>query len=81
MKLQDLKDLWADEPKEMHESNEMFQVFVGKTVATVEYVDDYGTGFTLTFTDGSVLNISEAMQAGQISVSAITFNDPEETDK
>ena len=62
----------------MHESNEMFQVFVGKTVSRVEYVDDYGEGFTLHFTDGSMLNISEAMQAGKLSVGAVVFNDEED---
>jgi hypothetical protein len=56
---------------EMHESNEMFQAFVGKTVARVDYVDDYDEGITVIFTDGSILNVSERMQAGQIEVCAV----------
>jgi len=59
--------------REMHESNEMFQVFVGKTVARVEYVDDFGEGITLVFTDGSVLAVWERMQAGQLNVAAVVM--------
>ena len=55
---------------EMHESNEMFQIFVGKTVARIDYVDDFDEGISVVFTDGSVLNVCEAMQAGMLSVSA-----------
>jgi hypothetical protein len=55
---------------EMHESNELFQIFVGKTVARIDYVDDFGEGISVVFTDGSVLNVCEAMQAGKLSVSA-----------
>jgi hypothetical protein len=58
-------------PKEMHESNPLFQGLVGKTVAAIEYVDDYDEGITLHFTDGSVLCVTERMQAGQIEVSAV----------
>lgn len=54
---------------EMHESNEVFQIFVGRTVARIDYVDDFGEGISVVFTDGSVLNVSEAMQAGMLSVS------------
>ena len=69
-----------DEPREMHESNEMFQAFVGKTVSRVEYVDDYDEGITLHFTDGSVLTVTERMQAGALCVSAVVF-EPKETAK
>jgi hypothetical protein len=54
---------------EMHESNEMFQIFVGKIVARVDYVDDFDEGISVVFTDGSVLNVSESKQAGMLSVS------------
>ena len=54
---------------EMHESNEVFQIFVGRTVARIDYVDDFGEGISVVFADGSVLNVSEAMQAGKLSVS------------
>ena len=54
---------------EMHESNEMFQIFVGKTVARIDYVDDFDEGISVVFTDGSVLNVSESQQAGMLSVS------------
>ena len=54
---------------EMHESNEMFQIFVGRTVARIDYVDDFDEGISVVFADGSVLNVSEAMQAGKLSVS------------
>ena len=59
--------------REMHESNPMFQVFVGKTVSRVEYVDDYDEGITLHFTDGSVLTVTERMQAGQLEVGAVVM--------
>ena len=55
---------------EMHESNELFQIFVGKTVARIDYVDDFDEGISVVFTDGSVLNVSESQQAGMLSVSA-----------
>jgi len=58
---------------EMHESNGMFQAFVGKTVARIDYVDDYDEGITVIFTDGSMLNVSERMQAGQIEVCAAVY--------
>ena len=51
--------------KKMHESNEMFNGFVGKTVARVEYVItrkdgcDYKDELTLHFTDGSMLTVCE----------------------
>jgi hypothetical protein len=54
---------------EMHESNEVFQIFVGRTVARIDYVDDFDEGISVVFTDGSVLNVSESQQAGMLSVS------------
>ena len=57
--------------KDMHESNPLFQGIIGKTVAAVEYVDDYSEGITLRFTDGSLLAVFERMQAGQIEVCAV----------
>jgi hypothetical protein len=65
-------------PKEMHESNPLLQGLVGKTVALVEYVDDYDEGITLHFTDGSMLCVTERMQAGQLEIGA-SIN--EETNK
>lgn len=62
---------------EMHESNEMFQAFVGKTVSRIDYVDDFGEGITVLFTDGSMLNVSELMQAGQLEVCGVVANDKE----
>jgi hypothetical protein len=53
---------------EMHESNELFQIFVGRTVARIDYVDDFDEGISVVFTDGSVLNVSESQQAGMLSV-------------
>jgi hypothetical protein len=41
---------------------------VGKTIAGVSYPDSTEHGFSLLFTDGTVLNISERMQAGAIVV-------------
>ena len=52
----------------MHESNDLFLIFAGKTVERIDYVDDFGEGISVVFTDGSVLNVSEAMQAGMLSV-------------
>jgi len=54
----------------MHESNNLFQAFIGKTVSAVEYVDDFEEGIRLTFTDGSVLSVNERQQAGQLDVCA-----------
>ena len=54
----------------MHESNPLLQGLVGKTVALVEYVDDYDEGITLHFTDGSMLCVTERMQAGQLEIGA-----------
>jgi len=44
----------------------------GKVVAGVSYPDPWGEGLTIMFTDGTVLNIRERMQAGEIEV---FFND------
>lgn len=55
---------------EMHKDNGLFQALIGKTVSRVEYVDDYSEGITLHFTDGSMLNVYERMQAGQIAIAA-----------
>jgi hypothetical protein len=41
---------------------------LGKTIAGVRYPDQTGEGFSILFTDGSVLNIRERMQAGAIIV-------------
>lgn len=51
--------------REMHESNEMFQMLVGKTVSLVEYVDDFDGGITLHFTDGSMLTVCEGGWGGE----------------
>ena len=48
-------DMWETT---MHESNPLFQPLVGKTVAAVEYVDDYCEGITLRFTDGSWVTVA-----------------------
>jgi hypothetical protein len=41
---------------------------VGKTIASVVYQDAWNNGITLTFTDGTQLQVKELMQAGQIGV-------------
>ena len=41
---------------------------VGKTIAGVIYPDSTENGFSILFTDWTVLNISERMQAGAIVV-------------
>ena len=56
--------------REMHESNEMFQALAGKTVERIDYVDDFDEGISVVFTDGSVLTVSERMQAGMLEVYA-----------
>ncbi len=50
--------------KEMKEMKEL----VGKTVETVRYVDPWGEGLRIAFTDGTFLHITELMQAGEIQV-------------
>lgn len=46
----------------------------GKVVAGISYPDPWDEGITITFTDGTTLNICERMQAGQIIV---YYNDVE----
>ena len=41
---------------------------IGKTIAEVEYIDQYDGGINLIFTDGTCLTVSELMQAGAICV-------------
>jgi hypothetical protein len=41
---------------------------LGKTIAGVSYPDSTENGFSILFTDGTVLNIYERMQAGAIVV-------------
>ena len=41
---------------------------IGKTIAEVEYIDQYDAGISLIFTDGTCLTVSELMQAGAICV-------------
>jgi hypothetical protein len=43
-------------------------VMVGKTIASVEFIDKGDDGIHIEFTDGTVLSINERMQAGQIQV-------------
>lgn len=40
----------------------------GKVVEGVKYPDSTGQGFSILFTDGTILNIYERMQAGAIVV-------------
>ena len=40
----------------------------GKTVASVVYSDPWDAGLTITFTDGTVLNVRERTQSGEIQV-------------
>jgi len=42
--------------------------FEGKTVQTCNYIDAYDGGVVIIFTDGTVLKIEEAQQAGQLRV-------------
>lgn len=49
------------------------RAFEGKTVAFINYIDPWGAGITITFTDGSTLRVTEQMQAGQIQVEANGF--------
>lgn len=44
------------------------QKLIGKTVAQVQYADSYEGGVHLVFTDGTILNVYERMQAGEIRV-------------
>ena len=40
----------------------------GRTVQSCNYIDAYDGGVVITFTDGTVLKIEEAMQAGELKV-------------
>ena len=40
----------------------------GKTIASARYIDPWDEGLVLTFTDGTTLRVTEAMQAGEIQV-------------
>ena len=40
----------------------------GKTVSSVVYSDPWDAGLTLTFTDGTVLVVTERTQSGEIQV-------------
>jgi hypothetical protein len=46
--------------------NENQVTIAGKTVAGVSYLNPWNEGLTILFTDGTVLNIRERMQAGEI---------------
>lgn len=41
---------------------------IGKTVAEARYIDPWGRGLLLTFTDGTTLRVTERMQAGEFEV-------------
>jgi hypothetical protein len=41
---------------------------IGKTIAGANYVDPWGKGLRITFTDGTTLRVTERMQAGEIQV-------------
>lgn len=41
---------------------------IGKTIAGANYVDPWGEGLRITFTDGTTLRVLERMQAGEIEV-------------
>lgn len=41
---------------------------VGKTIASINYVDPWGEGLRITFTDGTTMRVTERMQAGEIEV-------------
>jgi len=50
----------SDDPKDV--------LIAGKTVKDIKYVDPWGEGITIRFTDGDELYIYERMQAGEIIV-------------
>jgi len=41
---------------------------IGKTVASATYIDPWGEGLVITFTDGTKVRVTERMQAGEIEV-------------
>ena len=57
-----------EEDEDEDEELETMDSIVGKTVATVAYSDPWDLGLTITFTDGTVLNVRERKQAGEIEV-------------
>jgi len=46
--------------------NENEVTIAGKTVAGISYPNPWDEGISIMFTDGTVLNIRELMQAGEI---------------
>ena len=58
---------WSKDDDEDEEVETMDNL-IGKTVATVAYSDPWDLGLTITFTDGTVLNVRERRQAGEIEV-------------
>jgi len=46
----------------------MIETIVGKTIASVRYIDPWNQGLTIVFTDGTKLRVDERMQAGEINV-------------
>jgi hypothetical protein len=61
---------WSKDDDEEDEDEEVETIdnLIGKTVATVAYSDPWDLGLTITFTDGTVLNVRERRQAGEIEV-------------
>jgi hypothetical protein len=63
---------WSKDDDEEYEDEdeevETMDNLIGKTVATVAYSDPWDLGLTITFTDGTVLNVRERKQAGEIEV-------------
>jgi hypothetical protein len=60
---------WSkDDDEEDEDEVETIDNLIGKTVATVAYSDPWDLGLTITFTDGTVLNVRERKQAGEIEV-------------
>jgi hypothetical protein len=41
---------------------------IGKTVASVSYIDPWGEGLRITFTDGTQVRVTERAQAGEFEV-------------
>ena len=50
------------------------ETIAGKTVAGISYPNPWDEGFSILFTDGTVLNVRELRQAGQI---VVTYNGQE----
>lgn len=49
----------------LNDSN-LVSKLVGKTIATITYKNPWDKGLSITFTDGTSLNVYERMQAGEI---------------